>query len=167
MVALAVGISTLVIFSAHSQPSVTRSTTPIAGSGPQTVPAMHLPDLGEYRTMQIAAHRAALDAHARAPIDPEWSRETEKTLRDHLSSLAARSSFTVESVDCKTRTCVALLAFASYADAQARWQSVLMHPNGAGCGSEVTLEDPADPARRYELTFVYQCPGRGVETAPR
>lgn len=168
VVALSVGVAARVVFSAPSRPTLTAvaapPTAPPAGSGS---PEMDLPDPGEYRAKQIAAHRAALETHARAPLDAEWSRETEKTLRDDLAPLATASRFAIERVDCKTTTCVAVLAFASYPDAQARWPSVLTHPNHAGCGTEVTLEDPADPARPYELAFVYQCPGRRASAALR
>jgi hypothetical protein len=166
VVALSVGLSTLVAFAARSQPDPARAASPVASASPAP-PAVAVPDLVAAKAKQIAAHRAAVEAHARAPVDPEWSRATEGKLRDALAPLAAASRFAVESVDCRTTTCVAVLAFPSYEDARAGWQSVLTHRNGPRCAVEVTLDDPADPSQRYELAFVYQCPNPRAGAVPR
>jgi hypothetical protein len=114
-------------------------------------------DPAAYQEALVSDHLAAIAAHDREGLDSSWARASEASLKNDLVPLAQARGFDVMSLDCRTKTCVAHLQFASFADAQTKWQSVLNMQNHAGCGTEVTLDVPTDPLARYDLSTVYDC----------
>ena len=77
----------------------------------------------------IAQHHAAIDRHYQEPRDPNWYRKAEAKLGEDLGAFATQRHFELTDVDCRTSSCVATVAFASYNDAQAGWSAILLHGN--------------------------------------
>jgi hypothetical protein len=120
----------------------------------------------EQRARWISDHRAAIDRHTREENDPQWSSRAEKSLESLLRPLAANGNFQVESVDCRTTSCMAALVFDTYADARKTWPTILHARNHVGCITDIMLEDP-DGGAKYGVTVFYDCSeGRRAQLSP-
>ena len=161
--ALVVGLATIV---RARQPQATRAAPspavsvmiagPLASSQSSSTGEAPL-DLDAIRKKDRQAHRDALDRHEREVRDPSWATPTEQSLRVMLGHVQAHASFRVASVDCRERSCVAVIEFPSYALAQSNWSPFLNTQNSVSCGTAITLFEPEAGAKNYSFSIFYDC----------
>ncbi len=111
--------------------------------------------LAELREQQ----RRFLEAHAREAGDPEFGAAWTRRLGESLGRLGADEGFRVTAVSCRSRTCIATVAWSDFARA-AQGFTPILHLS-APCHTSTFLEPPEDPTAPYEHHVLYsECRGR-------
>jgi hypothetical protein len=108
----------------------------------------HYRDELEHRESELANH----DAEA---LDHAWADSEGATVRDALSSVG-NGVYTVKSVDCRSKTCVAELTYPSPAQAVAR-HAVIGNAAPAGCHGMFSALTPPTSDGLYDTTVIYYC----------
>jgi hypothetical protein len=98
-----------------------------------------------------------LEAHAREPVDTLWARDAQVAYDDDLRSLAADAGFRLVGVDCRSTSCVALLTFASFAEAKGSMQRIVLSHWTLNCAKEMNLDPATDGASAYATTIYFDC----------
>ncbi|HEY5959314.1 MAG TPA: hypothetical protein VIV60_22305 [Polyangiaceae bacterium] len=115
---------------------------------------------------ELAAQRAQdehanlLRAHALERRDAVWAPQTERLVRSELDALSEQMtrSFSVQSVDCRTSTCVAQLAWPSLGAAQVNLASLLSGSAGPGCARQIALPPETGKGDTpYSASFHLDC----------
>jgi hypothetical protein len=134
-----------------------RATTAPMPIGSSPASAMVGANAIEQLKMERAEHHALIREHDREAIDTTWATAIAATLKHDLESLAQGNHFEIESVDCRTTTCVGVVFFPSFAVARQNWTIIVSTPNHARCGTRATLDEPSDHDQRFKLQIVYSC----------
>jgi hypothetical protein len=113
-------------------------------------------DMAQAAAANRAAYHSRLDAHAHEPLDPDWAKTAEGTIREKLDHMAREARARLVSFDCRSRSCVATLEFASYNEAFRGLTAVV---GSVACRSESTLDDPPDASIPFQVTILYDCKG--------
>lgn len=101
-------------------------------------------------------HEASLKAHAEESVDPAWAPAEAEILREGLLKSAADGAYRVVDVDCRSRSCTAVVEFGSHTAAEQDWKRLLYTPLESHCGSSVWIGDP-DESIPYRTTVVFDC----------
>jgi hypothetical protein len=107
------------------------------------------------RQRHLAAHQQALLEHGREPINRSWARAAGDSIKAALSSIADQGQFSILNVDCRSHTCVGAVRWPTASAAYQKW-NVLLTPAYPGCGVEVMLDKPVDPAP-LETQVLFLC----------
>jgi hypothetical protein len=110
----------------------------------------------ENRQRHLAAHQQALLEHGREPVNPSWARAVGDAIKVALSSIAEQGQFSVLDVDCRSHTCVGAVRWSTASAAYQKW-NILLTPAYPGCGVEVMLDKPQDPAQPLETRVLFLC----------
>jgi hypothetical protein len=157
VVGIAVGVAASVAVAILIPKGADGSRSSVHVDGGDGSPKAPVLSHAEAKAKGLAAHHASLAAHATEPRDSPWAQETEALLQKDLAVLAARTHASILSVDCRTRSCVATIGFASVADALQNARPAVAAANHVPCSSESALDDAEDAASPYPMTVVYEC----------
>jgi hypothetical protein len=105
-------------------------------------------------------HESLLRGHLGEPDDPAWSKGASRAFRDDLTLLGTIVPLKTAAVECRSKTCVADVEFATYAEARRLWRSVIAGPRPGyqmNCGSEIFLIPPTDPMVTYRAQAIFLC----------
>jgi hypothetical protein len=102
-------------------------------------------------------HTDAVARHWKEPVDASWSADAVRAIQADLGEIAAKAGFSVVQTDCRTESCVAVTRWSSYDAAKSQWIAILNQSYRERCGVEVLLNEPPDPAARYETTVLFHC----------
>jgi len=103
------------------------------------------------------AHERSLRAHAAEPVSQSWAASTSSTLRADLETQRDAIAAELLEVSCRSRSCIARLAWPTYDVARAHYGELLHAPSQVRCTREILLPEPPDPSRRYEATAFFDC----------
>jgi hypothetical protein len=120
-----------------------------------------LPD-AQRAEQQIAAHRAAIEAHDHELRDSGWAATAEARLTASLGQTVGGGQLV--RADCRSKTCTAEIAWPSYGAASDGYRSAL-YDFALNCGRQVVLPPPEHGEGTYHATVVYDCDGaldRGI-----
>lgn len=114
-------------------------------------------ELDDQYRKDLEIQEEKLGSHAREPIDPTWARtQSEVVTRTLEEAVSPQYPMRVESVDCRSATCVAQLVYNSPDDALAD-RDVLTRKFVTGCrGLSSALTPPTGPGE-YTTSVVYNC----------
>ena len=104
-------------------------------------------------------HLQAIAAHKASPVDETWARAAQTSVATSLDKLAARSGFSVNTVECRSSSCLAEIGWPSYHGALSTYENLLVEPYEPNCATEIVLPDPADQGAAYSATLVLDCSG--------
>jgi hypothetical protein len=102
-------------------------------------------------------HQAALAAHARDPIDPQWAPRMEQRFSAALEPLAQSAGFEIVKTECRMSTCIAEARFKSYGSAVHAWGNLLSPTRPEGCTAKIVLGPPNEEGEPFEATALYDC----------
>jgi hypothetical protein len=114
-------------------------------------------DIVQTLARERSEHHGLIRAHEREDVDGAWSAKTRAILVADLNTLSKSIGFNVESIDCRTRTCVAAVSFRSFVEAKTKWAAIVSRPNHARCTTRATLDEPATPEGSFQLQVLYGC----------
>jgi hypothetical protein len=103
---------------------------------------------------ELEYQRTRVAGHAGEAIDPAWSRTQTDALRTELAPMLARGELVAESVDCRSKTCVATLTFPSPSDALTFLASPSLRTLGRELRGLTATPAPPSSAGAYDLTIV-------------
>jgi hypothetical protein len=99
----------------------------------------------------------SLAEHEAEPLDGPWATSTAGLFRQDLQKLEESQSFRLDSLDCRSRTCVARLSWRSVEQASAGWREVLHQTYSANCAKSVVLSDDVDPSGEQRALVYFDC----------
>lgn len=102
-------------------------------------------DLAASYAQLVQDHQERLAAHTREARRPIWATRAERQFMDDLTKIGNARGFTVVDIDCRTSTCAAHVDFRDYGTARRNWVAVAGGKYANNCGTEVVLQDPAQP----------------------
>jgi hypothetical protein len=102
-------------------------------------------------------HEAALRRHRDEPKDPRWASATEAILEGEIGQIGDPAKFKLVKLDCRTISCVGVLEWPSYGEAQRSYGVALRRPYSVNCGLEVLLPPPLNPAAPYQASMIFDC----------
>jgi hypothetical protein len=105
-----------------------------------------------------------LEAHGREAIDPSWALEARRAYEGDLRGLAADNGFTLESVDCRTTSCVADVSFASLAAAKDSMKKIVVSRWTLNCTKAMSL-DEANESSPYSTSIYFDCANTRTSTS--
>jgi hypothetical protein len=114
-------------------------------------------EMHEADRLHAQRHDDALLHHQSEPKDPRWAAATEPRIEADLSRVAEKSKFKIVKVDCRMASCVSVLEWPSYADAQHGYATALREIYAVNCGVEILLPPPPNPAARYQADMIFDC----------
>jgi hypothetical protein len=115
---------------------------------------------GDTRLEQYVRELGALDArlaqHASEPLDPGWAKGEATILEKGFAASAGAGRRSVVGVDCRSRTCVVRLRFASPDDAVEQTRQI-SSVYVEGCNGLITTLPPPTGTGPYEVPVFYTC----------
>ncbi len=108
------------------------------------------------RQEAIAEWEAQLDSHSTEPRDPSWAVDIERSFAEQLEQLD-EGALDVESVECRTTTCLAAIQFSSFRDATEYFAELLHHDYAGGCGTSITMPEPERSDEPYTARLLLRC----------
>jgi hypothetical protein len=133
-----------------------RDEAPPARSSPALRPSeLERADL-ERRAEQD--HDVRLTTHNQEPRDASWASRQELAMTNALRDVAAlpRHAFSVDAVDCRSKTCVAQLAWPSEQTAKEELMDLLNDSMAVGCARQIVLPSNTGQAR-YQASMLIDC----------
>lgn len=116
------------------------------------------PDPKAQEAMVHAAFEQQVEAALRDPVDAAWASTAGRTLHGELQALRGNDErYRIVRVDCRTRTCLAELDFATFADARSQLGRIVVQTNLEGCGSTGHIDPTEDPASRSKMRLLFDC----------
>jgi hypothetical protein len=145
---------------AHDSPRDTRSP-PIPGVSPSVLPAAPRMRAREaLRADEEAANargmelvQARLRAFEAAPEDSDWAPGAASSLRTDLSELSDELGFTIDSLRCKTKVCVARIAWDSVSAAVRDNQRIAEASYSVSCA--VTVLGNIDGPNKVSMSVMF------------
>jgi hypothetical protein len=110
----------------------------------------------EQYVRELAALDTRLAQHASEPVDPGWARGEATVLEKGFAASAGAGTRTVAGVDCRSRTCVVHLRFASPDDAVEQTRQI-SSVYVDGCNGIITTLPPPTGTGPYEVPVFYTC----------
>jgi hypothetical protein len=97
--------------------------------------------------------------HSQDSTDFDWAGSVETDIQGDLDDLTEETDIRVQKVECRTTSCIAVLQWPSYAEAQQTFRRFLALPHAGECGSKLILPEvesqrEGDPV---EATVLFQC----------
>jgi hypothetical protein len=145
---------------ANLERSVTASTASESAANvaaPASGAAQVPPSPEQERQEVIAQRDNQMRAFEAEHYDPVWSTSTKTAFRKDLEAIAANKNYKLESVDCKTTLCRAVVRGSSYDEVQTGTGELLHAMYRTNCSRTLFLPKPEDPNAPYEGTIVYDC----------
>lgn len=118
-----------------------------------------VPDRGGSQADHQDEHQETIDQHSRESIDPRWSLQANRLLEADLGEVASRDHLQLIRVDCRTTTCLATIAWQSYASALSTYGDLLHGAYRVNCGRRILLPPPEDRTRPYQAQLIFDCEG--------
>jgi len=114
-------------------------------------------DRAVYEQLRDAEDRW-LREHSLEPAgDPVEMAHRRDAITAGLTRLATTISFTIEQVDCRSRTCLARLLWVDHRTAQTRYRALLHFPLDPPCARAVLLRETTGPAEGYRVNLRLTC----------
>jgi hypothetical protein len=117
----------------------------------------------------VEAHEDAVLEHWSERPDAAWALGASASIRKDLSDLAAANQFKVVDVDCKTFTCVGVVEWPSYHEAEPTYAALVEAGYQVNCNTAIHAAQPEDPSVPYRATLLFNCQdgtsGRRLESA--
>ncbi len=110
----------------------------------------------EHYVRDLGVLEKKLTEHRQEARDPEWARGEEATLTKGFAARPDAAKRTVTSVECRSRTCVVNLRFASPDDAVEQMREV-SSVYVEGCSGIITTLPPPTGPGAYEAAILYTC----------
>ena len=123
-----------------------KADTPAAPEGPSEREAERL----AHYQRELETRQTQLSDHAREPVDPAWA----STSSDQLRAAAEQLGVTPRDIDCRSKTCVATLAFDSPSTALGFLHGKDMSSLITGFASMTSTPTPPTSDGDYDLTVV-------------
>jgi hypothetical protein len=110
------------------------------------------------RQRLLADHTELLAQHRSERRDPGWASDQERNVRTALSALSdtMKHSFSLQSVDCRTASCVAQLTWPSETAARLDADSFMGGSGAVRCAREMAFP-PAEGAGPYTASLYLDC----------
>jgi hypothetical protein len=108
----------------------------------------------------VAEEAELIAQHYAAPTDAKWAAAAEASLASDFESLSAlpNAGFKLVNTDCRTDSCVAMLEWDSFNQANGRTGLVVHHHYALNCAREIRLADPpGEPGSSYSTTVLFDC----------
>lgn len=125
------------------------------------------PDQGEKTSVET--HESGLVEHWKERSDAAWAPGASASIRSDLGDLAAANHFTVVDVDCKSLTCVGVIEWPSYREAESTYAALAEAWYQVNCSTAIHAAQPEDPSIPYRATLLFNCQdgtsGRRLESA--
>jgi hypothetical protein len=110
----------------------------------------------------LEQHQAAIARHREDPVDPAWAPSARASFTADLGALASEANpFAVVDVDCRQRSCLALLEWPSFGAAVSGHLEVVGGAYEVDCVRRLLLPDPVDPGQPYQAAALFECEGAG------
>jgi hypothetical protein len=89
--------------------------------------------------------------------DPAWAGATQATLETEMATLSSGArGEAVQSVQCKSTSCLATVSFPTYDAARAGFGRYAMGAYGeVRCAQTAVLDEPSDPTAPYEVQVLF------------
>jgi hypothetical protein len=130
-----------------------------ADAGGPAAPAPKPEEDREMRTQRfLEEHARFLAQHDAERRDGAWASNEERSVQATLGDLSEtmKRAFSLESVDCRTSTCVAALTWPSETAARAGLHDLLVGSAAAGCAREIAYPS-ATGEGPYRASLVLDC----------
>jgi hypothetical protein len=108
----------------------------------------------QYR-VEIDAQSQRVAEHAREARDEAWAAGEETAMRELLAAEKGKPRFEIVRADCRQKSCVSELRFATPDDALAYLRPPLAVP--AGCKGMISTPTPPRDEGSYDLTLYFNC----------
>jgi hypothetical protein len=99
-----------------------------------------------------------IQQHQRDAVEPAWAEATGASLQADFERGDENSTFTLQSVECRSKSCAVNLEWPTREDALDEWQFALKRPTKVPCGREIVVPEAAGkdggPAR---VTLLLDC----------
>jgi hypothetical protein len=99
----------------------------------------------------------ALASHSQEPIDGAWARQTEGAFTADLTGLMKKVHGQLDSVDCRSSTCVAGLSFDTYSAARKASFGIVGNRYAENCVKTIFVPQPEDPSSPYQARVLFDC----------
>jgi hypothetical protein len=92
------------------------------------------------------------------PYDRQWAEAAETSFHKELSEAASEIGMRLESVECKSTDCMAVVEFENYEAVKQRTSKLAMQPFSVNCGLQITNPEPENRDAPYHVkVFFVDC----------
>jgi hypothetical protein len=107
---------------------------------------------------ELDDHKRLLDRHAAEPRDVAWAANEERDVGAKLHALSAtmNGAFSLQSVDCRTSSCVAQLEWPNESVAKTQLKSFLNGSSDVQCARQIAFP-PTNGEGPYTASFYLDC----------
>jgi hypothetical protein len=100
--------------------------------------------ISEERDLTRREEQQFVDLVRQEAVDRPWAARAQAGLQKTLAEIASKNGFRLESTDCRTTRCVALVSFASYEVAKANYSQIAHASYDPNCAVAISIPD-TDP----------------------
>jgi hypothetical protein len=133
------------------------AAAPEHGSRAETRPQPREQGRLEHYQRQLETYARRVEDHQKEPIDSAWSAQAAESIRSQLSGSDQARSFELKDVDCRSKTCLATLTFASPAEALVFVAQADSRVMSRACNYWSITPPPPAGEGRYDLPIYYDC----------
>lgn len=131
------------------------------GDGAATDPAEYAALLAQERHASQAEDRqnfaAAIELHDAQPGGSSWSARAGASLEDGIADVIRRTDdvASLEGVDCRSDSCLAVLRFPSYRQAMSNFARYVTSSYEQNCATSSVVAPPEDPTQPYNVKVLF------------
>jgi hypothetical protein len=104
----------------------------------------------------LASYAALIAGHEASPVDTGWAHRSRELLDADLTNmLATMDGARLESIECRSSSCIAQLDLASFGSAQEKAAELVSGQYGVNCATRIQLDDATAGEAPYRVQMVF------------